>query len=219
MELKRALAIRTEMAGHEGLIRVDAENYICLNEMNAFFPDRRLDVWMKTGPTQEFISIVERQLKLPPGSGIISRRGRNGGTWAHHLIAFEFAMWLSPEFKLKVYQEYTQGTQRKQDWNIKRILAANHYKVMTEAVKNAHDPAKHYHYSNEALMINEIIFGVRDGDIRDTATEEQLDRVSDLEMHNSTLIKIGMDYATRKKTLEKIAGENNTLQLPNETIV
>jgi hypothetical protein len=213
MELKRALELHTEYAGSVGVIRVDADDYICLNELNAFFPDQRLDVWQKSDKTKNFIACVETEYKLPPNGGIISKRGRNGGTWAHPMIAFEFATWLSPEFKLKVYREYIEGRQHKQDWNIKRILAANNYKMMTDAIKNDHEKPMPYHYSNEALMLNEIVFGVRDKELRDTATEDQLDAIAKLEQHNATMIILDMDYQKRKEKLKEI---HNKLYKPKQ---
>lgn len=203
MELKRALELHTEYAGNAGVIRVDKDEYICLNELNSFFPNKRISDWMRTDETKTFIEIVEKTI-IAGKCGIIARRGKSGGTWAHHLIAFEFAMWLSPEFKIKVYQEYINGTQNKKDWNIKRIMAANNYKIMCEAIHNDHEKPCQHHYTNEALMINEIVFGVRESAVRDSASEEILDVISLLESYNAGFIEAGMDYQTRKQTIKMI---------------
>jgi hypothetical protein len=72
---------------------------------------------------------------------------------------------------------------------------------MADAIQNAHEHPQGYHYSNEALLLNEVVFGVRDGGIRDTATEEQLDMIAALEADNTTMIKLGMAYEERKKHL------------------
>jgi hypothetical protein len=205
MELKRALELHTEYAGSAGIIRVDADDYICLNELNAFFPNKRVDHWLANDATKEFIALIEKTI-IPGKSGIIAKRGKRGGTWAHHLIAFEFAMWLSAEFKLKVYQEYIEGRQNKQDWNIKRILAASNYKFMCDSVKADHDPAKPYHFSNEARMLNTIVFGEPSFD-RDQATEDQLDAIAWLEGRNGALIDYGLDYSERKSSLTKMYRE------------
>lgn len=207
MELKRALELRTEYAGSAGVIRVDSQDYVCLNEMLAFFPGRSMDKWAKADHTKEFVLAVEREFQLPPNGGIIAKRGKSGGTWAHPMIAFEFATWLSPEFKLKVYREYTHGTQRKENWNIKRIMAANNYKLMCEAIKKDHEEPKPYHFSNEARMINTIAFGIPDFD-RTTATEEQLDRISWLESRNGAYMELAMGYQTRKAKLTELYGSN-----------
>jgi len=70
-------------------------------------------------------------------------------------------------------------------------------------------------YSNEALMLNEIVFGIRDGDVRDSATEDQLDLISMFEVYNAGFIDIGMDYQARKLALQTIFNkrkQDNLLQ-------
>jgi len=207
MELKRALALHTEYNGIEGLVKCDGE-YICLNDLNEYFPNKYIDDWRRTAQTKELIDMVEKTI-IPGKCGIIAKRGKGGGTFAHNLIALDFAAWLSVEFKLKVYMEYTNGTQHKQDWNIQRIMAANNFKLMTRAISDAHEDPKPYHYSNEALMINEIAFGVREGSARDSATEEQLNDVSWLEGHNGAYIDLGMDYQERKAKLTEMFAKRN----------
>lgn len=81
--------------------------------------------------------------------------------------------------------------------------------MLVKAVKNANEQPQSYHYSNEALMINEIVFGVRFGDVRDTATELELDAVADLEARNATLIDLGMEYQERKEKLKMMFEKNN----------
>lgn len=201
MTLQKALELHTEYAGVNKGIRVNADEYICLNDMVEYFPGRSLDKWMKSDHAKEFVIAVETSYKLPPNGGIIARRGKNGGTWAHPMIAFEFATWLSPEFRLKVYKEYVEGNQNKKNWNIARIMAARNFRMMTNAIKNAHETPMSYHYSSEAMMLNEIVFGKPDGDVRDTATEKQLDDIAALEGYNAAYIDMGMEYDERKKLL------------------
>jgi len=210
MELKRALELRAEYGGIIGLIKCD-EDYICLNDLNSYFPNKRIQNWMANSETKELIEAIEKTI-ITGKSAIITKRGKGGGTYAYHLVALDFAAWLSVEFRIKIYQEYINGTQRKQDWNLKRILAAFNYKIMSTAINNAHDPVKTYHYSNEALMLNEIVFGVRESTSRDTATEEQLNEIAMLEGHNATLIEIGMDYQPRKELLMKLYEKNKKVE-------
>lgn len=202
MELKRALAIREEYNGIAGAVKCDGD-YICLNDLNVYFPNKHIDDWKRTAQTQELILNIEKFI-IPGKCGIIGKRGKGGGTYAHHLIALDFAAWLSVEFKLKIYLAYTNGTQKKQDWNIKRILAANNYRLMCDAIKGDHEPAKPYHFSNEALMLNEIVFHSREATARDGASEELLDDIAELEADNSTMIKLGMDYQARKAKLTEL---------------
>jgi hypothetical protein len=147
----------------------------------------------------------------------MAKRGKGGGTYAHHIIAFDFAMWLSVEFRLTVYIEYTNGKQHKQNWDIKRILAANNFKIMTDAIQEAYNVPKAYHFSNEALMINEIVFGSREKENRDTATEEQLNDIASLEGDNATLIKLGMSYQERKIKLTEFYNSYKQKLIVSET--
>jgi len=178
--------------------------------LNEYFPNKRIDVWLKTAQTKELIEHVEKTL-IPPKGGIITKRGKGGGTYAHNLIAMDFAMWLSTEFRVKVYLEYMNGTQRKENWNIQRIMAANNYRLMTRSISQSHEKPMPYHYSNEALMLNEIVFGVRDGNVRDTATEKQLDDIAFLEGRNGAYIDLGMEYQERKERLTAIHNKNLTI--------
>jgi len=208
MELKRALELHTEYNGVAGTVKCDGD-YICLNDLNEYFPNKRIDVWLKTDQTKELIQTVEK-LIIPPKGGIITRRGKGGGTYAHNIIAMDFAMWLSVEFKIKVYVEYMNGTQHKENWNIQRIMAANNYKILSRAISESHETPKPYHFSNEALMLNEIAFGFREGNVRENATEEQLNGIAWLESHNAAYIDLGLDYQTRKERLSVLFGKRNT---------
>jgi hypothetical protein len=207
MELKKALELQVNYYGSDGVIRVDENGYICLNDFISFFPNKDMSNWARSTSTIEFIQSVENEISNSVKStelkqAVITKRGRyKSGTYAHKWVATHFAMWLSAEFSLIVIRSFEEGTQNKQDWNIKRILAANNYKLMCEAIKNDHENPKHYHFSNEALMLNEIVFGVRSSEVRESATEQQLDAIAWLESRNGAYIEIGMDYQERKKTL------------------
>lgn len=208
MELTKAFEMSIEYLGHADPIRVDKNGYICLTDMVKFFPRKRINNWMRLEATSEFLEVVQRFLNsshLSYLKTIYRKRGKyEGGTYAHELVALEFATWLSPEFKMKVLYEYQNGTQKKEGWNIKRILSAFNYKLMSKAIQSAHEDPKHYHYSNEAKMINTIVFGHHEKGIRDHSSEEQLNMVAELEGHNATLIEIGMDYSERKEKLSTL---------------
>ena len=163
MKLDEALTLRMSFNDLQGEIRVDENGYICLNDLAKYFPHKRLDHWKENKSTSEFIETTDKFLNTSDSGdlkSLVSRRGKyNGGTYAHELVAMEFCTWLSPEFKLKVYLEYIKGKQNKKGWNFKRELASYNYKLMSKSVEDAHDPAKFYHYSNEAKMLNKIVFG------------------------------------------------------------
>ncbi len=213
MDLNEALILRMSFNDLQGEIRVDENGYICLNDLAAYYPHKRLDNWKANQTTKEFIETVNKYLNTSNSSdlnSVITRRGKyNGGTYAHELIAMELCTWLSPEFKLKVYLEYSQGKQNKKDWNVKRILASNNYRIMSKSVEDAHDPVKGYHYSNEAKMLNNIVFGAHQKGIREIATEGQLDDIAWLEGKNSAYIDIKMSYGERKKVLIELYHKRN----------
>lgn len=202
MELKKALELAISYYDTQGVVRIDKSGYFCLNDLAKFFPTKSVSDWLFNKQTQQYIDMRANKLGgIPP---ILRKTGRQGGTYAEKNTAMKFCMWLSPEFEDQVITAYENGTQRKENWNIKRILAANNYKVLCEAVKNAHDPVKFYHYSNEARMMNVICFGRTEDGIRETASEEELDRIAWLEQHNAAYIDAGMEYETRKELLEKL---------------
>lgn len=163
--------------------------------------------------------------------GIISRAGRYGGTYAHKDIAFEFAMWISPEFKvflIKDYQKLKEEEQKALGWSAKRELAKINYHIHTDAIKEHLIPQEidQYHrsliYANEADVLNVALFGItakewRDahpddkGNIRDYATINQLICLSNMENLNAVFINEGMPQQERLYKLNKIAIQQMTV--------
>lgn len=142
--------------------------------------------------------------------GLKATAGRYGGTYAHIDIAFEFGMWISAEFKVYLIKEYkrlqTEENERLNlEWNFQRTLAKVNYKIHTDAIKDNIIPkvlVKHQTslvYASEADVLNMALFGMtakqwRDanprekGNLRDTATIQQLVVLSNLESINAMLI-------------------------------
>ena len=163
--------------------------------------------------------------------GIISRAGRYGGTYAHKDIAFEFAMWISPEFKvflIKDYQKLKEAEQKALGWSAKRELAKINYHIHTDAIKANLIPQEidAYHrsliYANEADVLNVALFGItakewRDahpddkGNIRDYATINQLICLSNMENLNAVFINEGMPQQERLHKLNQIAIQQMTV--------
>ena len=159
--------------------------------------------------------------------GIVSRAGRYGGTYAHSDIAFEFASWLSPEFKLYVIKDYqrlkkAESNHLSLDWSARRELAKTNYRTHTDAIKeNLIDetlPAQYQKkvYADEADVINVALFGMtakewRDahprskGNIRDYANILQLIILSNLENTNANLIEENVPQQERLQRLRSIA--------------
>ena len=170
--------------------------------------------------------------------GIISKSGRYGGTYAHKDIAFEFASWISPEFKLYIIKEFQrlkeEEFQKQQlGWDIKREFAKMNYKIHTDAIKehliddNLEQKFKTFKYADEADMLNLIIFGKtakewrinnpdKEGNIRDYASVEELVVLSNLESFNAQLIKQGITQQKRFKKLKEIAKEQLLSLLDNK---
>ncbi|MHB0878775.1 MAG: KilA-N domain-containing protein [Anaerolineae bacterium] len=157
--------------------------------------------------------------------GIISKSGRNGGTFAHKDIAFEFASWVSPQFKLYLIKEFQRlkDDERKQlGWDIRRNLARINYRIHTDAVKENLVPPQltpfqtGLIYASEADVLNVALFGMtakewRDshpgekGNIRDYAGISQLVCLSNLENMNAHFIQEDLPQAERLRKLNQIA--------------
>ncbi len=163
--------------------------------------------------------------------GIISKAGRYGGTYAHTDIAFEFATWISVEFKLyliKDYQRLKDTEYQKLDWDIKRNLARINYRIHTDAIKSKLVPPEitpeqsRIIYAMEADVLNVALFGMTaaqwrernpeaDGNIRDYANAAQLVCLANLESLNAHFINEGMSQSERLIRLNRTAITQMTL--------
>lgn len=157
--------------------------------------------------------------------GLVSKAGRYGGTYAHKDIAFEFAMWISPEFKVYLIREFQNLKEREQDqlgWSAKRELSKINYHIHTDAVKHNLIPDEltpqqiSIVYANEADVLNMALFGVTakqwreanpelKGNIRDYATINELICLSNMENINAVLISEKIPQSERLQKLNQIA--------------
>lgn len=161
------------------------------------------------------------------GKGIFSKSGRyDSGTYAHIDIALDFAMWLNPVMKLHFITEFQRlknqeslALKDKQKWDIRRELSKLNYVFHTEAIKmhliepkNLPIPASISYYASEADMLNRVVFGVtatewrtqnpdKTGNLRDSATEDELHLLANLETHNAEMIAAGMAQYEREEIL------------------
>lgn len=173
--------------------------------------------------------------------GIISKSGRyDGDTFAHPDIAFEFASWLSPEFKLYVIQEFqrlkkNEAYQNKIDWHANRVLAKVNYVVHTDAIKSIIVPTltlkqKKFIYAEEADVINVALFGMTakewrinnpeiadKGNIRDYADLFHLVILNNLENINAELIKMKIPQNERLVRLNDVARKQIELLKNNKS--
>ena len=159
--------------------------------------------------------------------GLHAKAGRYGGTYAHRDIAFEFGSWLSPEFKLYLIKEFQrlkdeEARATSLEWNFQRTLAKVNYRIHTDAIKERLIPPQLTKaqtvtvYASEADLLNVALFGItaaqwrqanpdQPGNMRDTATLEQLVVLSNLESINSVLIHQGLSAPKRLAQLNGIA--------------
>ena len=173
--------------------------------------------------------------------GIIAKPGRYGGTYAHSDIAFEFATWLSAEFKYYLISEFKrlkslEHQQQALEWNLQRTLSKVNYRIHTDAIKENLIPPKltagqiNHIYATEADVLNMALFGMtakqwrdgnkgKKGNIRDYANISQLVCLSNMESLNAQLINDGIPQAERLKKLNltaikqmQILSQDNTVR-------
>ena len=182
------------------------------------------DQFKNDAGSNAFVMSPQKWIKSTNAIGLISKSGRyGGGTFAHKDIAFEFASWLSPEFKLYIIKDYQrlkedEGHRLALDWNVKRILVSANYKIHTDAIKENLIPPElskqqqGYVYADEADLLNVGLFGKTakqwrsenpgvKGSIRDYATIEQLLVLTNLENLNAYLVKQGIPQSERMRKL------------------
>jgi len=183
--------------------------------------------------SQSFAISVSQWTEKTNAVGIVSSAGRYGGTYAHKDIAFEFATWLSAEFKFWIITEFQRLKEQEQkhlQWSAKRELAKVNYHIHTGAVKeklivpNLTEKQKAYVYADEADLLNVALFGKtasewrsqnkdKDGNMRDHATIHQLLVLSNMESYNSIMITDGLKQDLRLERLHNMARQQ--IQLLN----
>lgn len=194
---------------------------------NPSFNPVEFDQFRNAAGANAFTLSPQKWIEATNAIGIQSKAGRYGGTYAHSDIAFEFASWLSPEFKLYIIKDYQrlkrdEGERLSIGWEARRTLAKTNYRIHTDAIK-AHlidesiSPAhQRMTYANEADVINVALFGCtarewRDahpdakGNIRDTAEIHELIVLANLEAMNADYIRQGIPQRERLQALRKIA--------------
>lgn len=237
------------------VVKIGDDDYICLTDMlKAKDGDFFITDWLRNRNTLEFIGIWERVYNPSFNYGefatirnqaglnsfkigvqefaqrtnavsIISKAGRYGGTYAHKDIAFEFAMWISAEFKIYIVKEFQRLKAKEQElvgWSAKRELAKINYRIHTNAVKENLIPATvsrsqmNIIYASEADVLNVALFGMTHqqwqaanptlkGNQRDYATINQLICISNMENINAVMINDGIPQPQRLKKLNEIA--------------
>lgn len=195
---------------------------------NPNFNRLEFDTVRNASGTNAFVLTPQRWIAETNAIGITSKAGRYGGTYAHSDIAFEFASWISPEFKLYIIQDYQRLKQEEAyrnqlDWQVNRYISKLNYTIQTDAIKENIVPTLQpsqisYAYSSEADLVNVALFGMtakeykkafpeKDGNQRDNATIEQLLVLNNLQSLNAEMIKQGLSQSNRLTELNRIAKE------------
>jgi len=172
-----------------------------------------------------FILSVKQWVEKTNSRGIIAKAGRYGGTYAHKDIAFEFATWVSPQFKLYLIQEFERmkdEEQKQLGWTAKRELSKINYRIHTDAIKQNLIPEEvtaaqaSIIYAEEADVLNVAMFGQTakqwreahpelKGNIRDYASINELICLANMENINAVLIDEGVPQGDRLVRLNQIA--------------
>ena len=235
--------------------QINNEDFICITDMlKAKDGDFFISDWLRNRNTLEYIGTWERVYNpnfnfdefnlITNRSGlnsfkisvkefvertnaisIVAKAGRYGGTYAHKDIAFEFAMWISPEFKIYIVKEFQRlkaDEQKMIGWSAKRELAKINYRIHTDAIKNNLIPAQlttaqvSVIYADEADVLNMALFGKtakqwrsenpdKKGNIRADASINELICLSNLENINAVFINENIPQSERLVKLNQIA--------------
>ena len=199
---------------------------------NSNFKPLEFEGFKNQAGANAFTMSPKKWIEATDAIGIVSKSGRYGGTYAHSDIAFEFASWISPEFKLYIIKDYKrlkseENSRLSLNWNLNRELSKLNYRIHTDAIKANLIPPEltsaqiSYTYASEADMLNVVLFGKtakqwRDenqnetGNIRDQATIYQLLVLSNMESYNAILIQQGKSQAERMKLLHELAVQQMT---------
>lgn len=207
---------------------------------NPDFKPLEFEGFRKQAGLNSFVLTPKRWIEATNAIGIVSKAGRYGGTFAHKDIAFEFASWISIEFKLYIIKEFQrlkedENNRQNLDWNLQRTLAKVNYTIHTDAIKEQLIPEKltraqtSFVYASEADLLNMALFGLTakewraenpdtKGNMRDDATLEQLVVLSNLESINAVLIRQGLSQPERLTRLNQIAITQMTSLIKNTNL-
>ena len=237
------------------VLKIGKEDYICISDMlRAKDGDFFISDWLRNRNTIEFLGIWESvfnpafnygefaTIKSQAGLnnykisvkewtgktnaiGLRASTGRYGGTFAHKDIAFEFGMWINPEFKIYLIREFErlkEAEQKQLGWSAKRELTKLNYHIHTDAIKQNLIPPEVSQrqasliYADEADVLNVAMFGMtakewreanpqKPGNIRDYATINELICLANLESLNAVMIDEGIQQGERLRKLNRTA--------------
>ena len=195
---------------------------------NPDFKRIEFDAFKENAGTNAYVFSIKEWTDSLGAIGLLTKAGRyGGGIYAHIDIAFEFASWISPEFKLYIIKDYQrlksdESNHLSLNWNLNREIAKLNYHIHTDAIKDNLIPPEltqeqiGYRYANEADMLNVVLFGKtakqwrednpdKKGNIRDEANLNQLLVLANMESYNAILIGQGKNMSERIVLLRELA--------------
>lgn len=248
------------------VLTVNDQDYISLTDMlRAKDGDFFISDWMRNRNTVEFLGIwetvhnpdfnyggfatiksqaglnsyklsVKEWVAQTQAIGLVAKAGRYGGTYAHSDLAFEFGMWISPEFKVYLVKEFQRLKKIEQDqtgWDVRRNLARINYRIHTDAIKENLIPSAlssqqfSQIYASEADVLNMALFGItakqwrdanpdKKGNIRDFTNGAQLVCLANMESLNAVFVNDGLSQQERLVRLNQIAIRHMTVLLDDK---
>lgn len=196
---------------------------------NSDFDIQKFSEFKNNSGSNSFVMSSSKWIKDTNAKGIIVRPGSGGGTYANKDIAFEFASWISPEFRLYLIKDYQQlklneASHLSVEWNLNRELSKLNYQLHTDAIKENLLPDTNtqkengWRFASEADRLNVAVFGItakqwkqknpkKKGNMRDNATKTQLLVLVNIESMNAELIKSGVSEQQRTQILNTMASQ------------
>ena len=229
-DIAKYRSIQPAITVHNWLRGRDIVEFLGLWEVlhNPGFKRIEFDTFKENAGTNAFVFSIKDWTEKLGAIGLLTKSGRyGGGIYAHADIAFEFASWISPEFKLyiiKDYQrlKYDENSRLSLSWNLNREIAKLNYRIHTDAIKENLLPPDltpeqiSCTYAYEADLINVALFGMTakqwreansgvKGNMRDFASLNQLLVLANMESYNALLIEQKKQQAERLKLLRELA--------------
>ena len=194
---------------------------------NPNFKQVEFDLFRTSAGLNSFTMSPQKWIDGVNAIGLVSKAGRYGGTYAHSDIAFEFASWVSAEFKLYIIKDYKrlkndENSRLSLNWNLNREISKLNYKIHTDAIKDNLIPPEltpaqiGFTYASEADLLNVALFGTtakqwrdanpdKKGNIRDHSDLNHLLVLANMESYNAILIEQGKPQSERLQILRKTA--------------
>ena len=229
-DIARYKSIDPRITIHNWLRGRDVVEFLGLWEVlhNPDFKRIDFDTFKEEAGTNAFVFSIKNWTDELGAIGLFTKSGRyGGGIYAHIDIAFEFASWISPEFKLYIIKDYQrlksdENSRLSLNWNLNREIAKLNYRIHTDAIKDNLIPPEltpdqiSYQYANEADLLNVALFGMtakqwreknsdKTGNVRDDATLNQLLVLANMESYNAILIEQGKAMSERLVLLRELA--------------